>query len=40
MAEYKLSYTASEVDAKLGKVDEHDLSIRNLSQDNRHSNNL
>ena len=33
MAEYKLSYTASEVDAKLGKVDEHDLSIRNLSQE-------
>ena len=30
MIEYKLSYTASEIDEKLSKVDEHDLSIANL----------
>ena len=30
--EYKLSYTASEIDEKLGKVDEHETSISQLSQ--------
>lgn len=30
--EYKLSYTASEIDAKLKKVDEHNSSISNLSE--------
>ena len=31
--EYKLSYTASEIDEKLGKVDEHETSISQLSEE-------
>lgn len=32
-SEYKLSYTASEIDARLGKVNELETSVANLSED-------
>ena len=31
--EYKLSYTASEIDEKLGKIDENTTNISKLSED-------